>query len=112
TMNVFSYLATAAGGADAYAPGTDLDSDATVTAADYTAKLLALSTPDAVGGNYAASSSNFVNGQAAMVVDGPWLISSIQSTMDDPCKVRVVAAPTFGDDAIEPGYTVTDSLNV
>jgi raffinose/stachyose/melibiose transport system substrate-binding protein len=112
TMNVFSYLATAAGGSDAYAPGIDLDSDATVTAADYTARLLALSTPDAVGGNYAASSSNFVNGQAAMVVDGPWLISSIQSTMDDPCKVKVVAAPTFGDGAIEPGYTVTDSLNV
>jgi ABC-type glycerol-3-phosphate transport system substrate-binding protein len=112
TMNVFSYLATAAGGADVYAPGADLDSPAIVQAADYTKQLLALSTPDAVGGNYASSSSNFVNGQSAMVVDGPWLISSIQSTVPDACSVKVAAAPTFGDGAIEPGYTVTDSLNV
>ncbi|MFT4285043.1 MAG: extracellular solute-binding protein [Protaetiibacter sp.] len=112
TMNVFSYLATAAGGAEVYAPGADLDSEPIATAAEYTAKLLALSTPDAVGGNYSASSSNFVNGQAAMVVDGPWLISSIQSTVAEPCAIKVAAAPTFGTDAIEPGYTVTDSLNV
>ncbi|MDR1185855.1 MAG: extracellular solute-binding protein [Bifidobacteriaceae bacterium] len=112
TMNIFSYLATAAGGQDAYGPGANLDSAAIETAAEYTARLLELSTPDAVGGNYAASSSNFVNGQAAMIVDGPWLISSIQSSMADPCSVKVAPAPTFGTDVISPGYTVTDSLNV
>lgn len=111
TMNVFSYLATAAGGADVYAPGADLDSPAIATAADYTKQFLALSTPDAVGGNYASSSSNFINGQSAMVVDGPWLISSIQSGVEDPCTIQVAAAPTFADGTIEPGYTVTDSLN-
>lgn len=112
TMNVFSYLATAAGGADVYAPGADLDSAAITTAADYTKQILALSTPDAVGGNYASSSSNFVNGQSAMIVDGPWLISSIQSTMSNPCAVKVAAAPTFDNGEIDAGYTVTDSLNV
>ncbi|WP_210507618.1 ABC transporter substrate-binding protein [Naasia sp. SYSU D00057] len=113
TMNAFSYLATAEGGPEAYAPGTDLDSPAITKAADYTKRLLALSTPDAVGGNYAASSSNFLNGQSASIIDGPWLISSIQSTLgDDACKIAVAAAPTFDNGAIEPGYTVTDSLNV
>jgi len=113
TMNAFSYLATADGGADVYAPGSDLDNPAIVKAADYTKQLLALSTPDAVGGNYAASSSNFLNGQSASIIDGPWLISSIQSTLgDDACKIAVAPAPTFGNGAIEPGYTVTDSLNV
>ncbi len=113
TMNAFSYLATAEGGPDVYAPGTDLDNPAIVKAADYTKRLLGFSTPDAVGGNYAASSSNFLNGQSASVIDGPWMISSIQSTLgDDACKIAVAAAPTFDNGAIEPGYTVTDSLNV
>lgn len=112
TMNVFSYLATAAGGAEVYAPGADLNTPAIAKAADYVRQFLALSTPDAVGGNYAASSSNFVNAQAAMVVDGPWLISSIQGTVAEPCTIAVAPAPTFGDGAIEPGYTITDSLNV
>ncbi|MDN3310464.1 extracellular solute-binding protein [Microbacterium oryzae] len=111
TMNVFSYLATAAGGADVYAPGADLDSPAISTAADYTKRLLALSTADAVGGNYASSSSSFINGQSAMIVDGPWLISSIQSGVEDPCSIKVAPAPTFDNGEIESGYTVTDSLN-
>jgi ABC-type glycerol-3-phosphate transport system substrate-binding protein len=112
TMNAFSYLATAEGGADVYAPGADLDSPAIAKAAEYTEKLLKLSTPDAVGGNYSASTSNFLNGQSASIIDGPWLISSIQSGVKNPCSVAVAAAPTFDNDAIDPGYTVTDSLNV
>jgi raffinose/stachyose/melibiose transport system substrate-binding protein len=112
TMNAFSYLATAEGGADVYAPGADLDNPAIVQAADYTKRLLALSTPDAVGGNYAASSSNFLNGQSASIIDGPWLISSIQSTVKDACSIGVAPAPTFDNGKIDPGYTITDSLNV
>ncbi|MCU1639217.1 MAG: extracellular solute-binding protein [Microbacteriaceae bacterium] len=112
TMNALSYVATAKGGPDAYAPGADLDSAAIVAAADYTKQLLALSTPDAVGGNYSASTSNFLNGQSASIIDGPWLISSIQSTVPEPCSIGVAAAPGFNDGAIEPGYTVTDALNV
>jgi raffinose/stachyose/melibiose transport system substrate-binding protein len=112
TMNAFSYLATAEGGPDVYAPGTDLDSPAIEKAADYTKQLLALSTPDAVGGNYSASTSNFLNGQSASIIDGPWLISSIQSGVEDACSISVAPAPTFDNGAIEPGYTVTDSLNV
>jgi raffinose/stachyose/melibiose transport system substrate-binding protein len=112
TMNAFSYLATALGGPDAYAPGTSLDSDAIAEAADYTKQLLALSTQDAVGGNYSASTGNFLNKQTASIIDGPWLISSIQSTVKDPCTIKVAAAPTFDNGEVEPGYTVTDSLNV
>ncbi|HEY8590926.1 MAG TPA: extracellular solute-binding protein, partial [Naasia sp.] len=101
TMNAFSYLATAEGGPEVYAPGADLDNPAIAKAADYTNRLLALSTEDAVGGNYAASSSNFLNGQSASIIDGPWLISSIQSTVEDACSIAVAPAPTFGSDAIE-----------
>lgn len=111
TLNVFSYLAISAGGSDVYVPGSDLNQAAIVKAADYTKQFLELSTADAVGGNYASSSGNFVNGQSAMVVDGPWLISALSGGMEDPCIVKMAAAPTFGDGVAEPGYTVTDSLN-
>ena len=91
TMNAFSYIAASAGGADAFAPGKSLDSPAIVKAAEGAKTLFALSTPDALGGNYSASSSAFLNGQAAAVIDGPWLISSIQGTMKNPSAVEVAA---------------------
>jgi ABC-type glycerol-3-phosphate transport system substrate-binding protein len=112
TMNAFSSIAASAGGADAFAAGMSLDNPAIVTAAEDTKKLFALSTPDALGGNYSTSSSAFLNGQAAAVIDGPWLISSIQGTMKDPSAVEVAAAPTFGDGKLAPGSVITDSLNV
>jgi ABC-type glycerol-3-phosphate transport system substrate-binding protein len=112
TMNAFSYIAASAGGADAFGPGKSLDSPAIVTAAEDIKKLFALSTPDALGGNYSTSSSAFLNGQAAAVIDGPWLISSIQGAMKDPSAVEVAAAPTFGDGKLAPGSVITDSLNV
>jgi raffinose/stachyose/melibiose transport system substrate-binding protein len=112
TMNLVSYLATSAGGADVYAPGQSLDSPAVERAADYTKRLLDVSTPDAVGANYSVSSANFLAGRAAAVIDGPWLISSIQSEVEDPCSVKVAPAPVFDDSELERGYTVTDALNV
>lgn len=111
TMNVFSYVASSAGGEDAYTPGSELDSPAIATAADYTRRLLEVSTPDAVGANYSVSSSNFLSGRAAAIIDGPWLISSIQAEVEDPCTVQVAPAPVLAGSQIPAGYTVTDSLN-
>jgi ABC-type glycerol-3-phosphate transport system substrate-binding protein len=112
TMNAFSSIAASAGGADAFAQGKPLDSPAIIKAAEDIKKLFALSTPDALGGNYSTSSSAFLNGQAAAVIDGPWLISSIQGAMKDSAAVEVAAAPTFGDGKLAPGSVITDSLNV
>jgi ABC-type glycerol-3-phosphate transport system substrate-binding protein len=112
SMNAFSYIAASAGGADAFAQGKPLDSPAVIKAAEDAKKLFALSTPDALGGNYSTSSSAFLNGQTAAVIDGPWLISSIQGAMKDPAAVEVAAAPTFGDGKLAPGSAITDSLNV
>ena len=112
TMNAFSYIAASAGGPDAFAQGKPLESPAIVEAAEDIKKLFALSTPDALGGNYSTSSSAFINGQAAAVIDGPWLISSIEGAMKDPAAVEVAAAPTFGDGKLAPGSAITDSLNV
>lgn len=111
TMNAFSYLATSAGGPDAFAVGTSLDNPAVATAAADTKKLLSYAPKDALGANYAAASSDFIGGRAATVIDGPWFISTIQGGMKDACSIGVAAAPTFGDGVSQPGSVVTDSLN-
>lgn len=110
-MNAFSYLALSAGGPDAFAPGKNLDNPAIVSAATKLKKLFAVAPKDALGGNYAAASSDFLSGRAAMVIDGPWLISSIQKQMKDACSVAVAPAPTDGNGKLKPGSVVTDSLN-
>lgn len=112
TMNVYSYLATAAGGLDAYADGSSFDLDALTKAAEDTKELFGYSTADAVGANYSVSTTNFLTGQSAVIVDGPWFISSVQGQMENPDDVVAAAAPTFGDGVAPAGYTVTDSLNV
>jgi raffinose/stachyose/melibiose transport system substrate-binding protein len=110
TMNAFSYLATAAGGPNAFAVGKSLNNSAVVTAATDLKKLFIYAPKDALGGNYAAASADFLSGHAATVIDGPWLISSIQSQMKNT-TVGVAAAPTNGDGKIQAGSVVTDSLN-
>jgi raffinose/stachyose/melibiose transport system substrate-binding protein len=110
TMNAFTYLATAAGGVDVFNLNQSLNSPAIVEGASQLKKLFNYTTPDAVGANYAISSNNFITGKAAMVIDGPWLISSLQSAGAN--DVGVAVAPTNGDDRVPAGYIVTDSLNL
>jgi ABC-type glycerol-3-phosphate transport system substrate-binding protein len=111
SMNALSYSALAHGGADATAVGSNLDSAAIKSSAADVQKLLTDYAPkDAVGGNYAAASADFLGGRAAMVIDGPWLISSVQSKMSDPDQVGVAAGPTATGGAAA-GSIVTDSLN-
>ena len=110
-MNAFSYAALAHGGADATAVDADLDSPAIKSSAADVQKLLADYAPkDAVGGNYAAASADFLGGRAAMVIDGPWLISSVQSKMSNKDQIGVAAGPSAPGGA-EAGSIVTDSLN-
>ena len=111
SMNAFTYLAAGLGGPDVFAIGEPLNSEGVISAAGYLNQLFEYSTADAVGANYSVSVSNFLNKNAAMIIDGPWLISSIQSQYDDPCTVGVAVSPTFGDDTIPAGFIVTDSLN-
>jgi ABC-type glycerol-3-phosphate transport system substrate-binding protein len=112
TMNALSYVAASAGGAEAYAPGKPMDEKAIETAAEYTQRLFGVSTQDAVGANYAVSSRNFLSGQAAAIIDGPWLISAIQKDVKNPCDVKVAPAPVLDNSQLDHGFTVTDSLNV
>ena len=78
-----------------------------VQAAEYLQKAFAYTTNDAVGANYSVSSSNFLTGKTAMVIDGPWLIGSIPEDMVD--KIKVGVAPSFGDGKVAQNYLVTDA---
>lgn len=110
-MNAFSYLASGVGGPNVFAVDQPLNSPAIVQGAESMKRLFGYTTSDAVGANYSVSSRNFLSKKAAMIIDGPWMISSIQKEVENPCNVAVAVAPTFGNDAIEEGYIVTDSVN-
>jgi raffinose/stachyose/melibiose transport system substrate-binding protein len=83
------------------------------TAATQLKQLFSYAPKNAVGANYAVASANFLDGQAAMVIDGPWLISSIQKDISNYCSnVGVATAPTSGGSTEQPGTIVTDALTV
>jgi ABC-type glycerol-3-phosphate transport system substrate-binding protein len=107
TTNAFTYLAAGIAGTSVFDPGKSLDTPEVAKAAEYLKKLFTYSTPDALGGNYAVSSNNFLSGNTAMIIDGPWLIGSIKPDMVS--KIGVAPAPTFGDGKVKAGFTVTDA---
>ncbi len=111
SMNAFTYLAASIGGPDVFKPGSSLDTPQLVEAATNLQRLFGYTTPDAVGANYSVSTQNFLSGRAAIIIDGPWLISSIQDQVTDPCSVQVAAGPASASGALPAGFAVTDSVN-
>ncbi len=112
TMNAFTYLTTATGGSNVFEPGHPLNTPEVVQGATQLKKLFDYTTADAVGANYSVSSNNFLTAKAAMAIDGPWMISAIETQSGGPGDVAVALAPTDGDNKVPPGYIVTDSLNL
>lgn len=111
-MNAYSYLAISDGGTGAY-DATKLQTGPMTTAATQLKQLFSYAPKNAVGANYAVASADFLDGQAAMVIDGPWLISSIQKDIPNYCSnVGVATAPTNGNSTEQPGTIVTDALTV
>jgi len=105
--NALTYFAAGLGGTSVFDPGKSLDTPEVAKAAEYLRKLFDYTTPDALGGNYSVSSNNFLTGNTAMIIDGPWLIGSIKEDMID--KIGVAPSPTFGNGKVQPGFTVTDA---
>lgn len=64
------------------APDTaDITDPAVVEAVEKIQKMLGeYATPDAVGASAAVAQNNFLNGQAAIISNGPWMIPQINST--------------------------------
>jgi ABC-type glycerol-3-phosphate transport system substrate-binding protein len=111
-MNAYSYLAISDGGTGAYY-ATKLQTAPMTEAAASLKELFSYAPKNAVGANYAVASASFLDGKAAMAIDGPWLISSIQQDIKNYCtNVGVATAPTNGNSTEQPGTIVTDALTV
>jgi ABC-type glycerol-3-phosphate transport system substrate-binding protein len=111
-MNAYSYLAISDGGTGAY-HATTLQTAPMTAAAASLKQLFSYAPKNAVGANYAVASADFLDGKAAMVIDGPWLISSIQQDIANYCSdVGVAAAPASGGSSDPAGTIVTDALTV
>lgn len=62
----------------------DYNSPDFIKAADMIQKmLLNYTTKDALGGKYENGANNFLNGNTAMIANGPWMISDFQAKGDD-----------------------------
>ncbi|CAM3390155.1 ABC transporter substrate-binding protein [Marinicrinis lubricantis] len=105
--NAFTYLAAGAGGTDVFEMGKSLDQPAVIKAAENLKKLFEYTTEDALGAGYAVSSNHFILGNTAMIIDGPWLIGSLDPEMMD--SIGVAPGPTFGDGTVPEGFIITDT---
>jgi raffinose/stachyose/melibiose transport system substrate-binding protein len=63
---------------------TDYNVPAFVDAMKVLRRLFDYTTPDAVGGNYALASNNFLSGNTSMIPNGPWMIPSLSDTQYAP----------------------------
>ena len=106
TCNLFTYLAASYAGVDKLNEGGDIDTDEMKDAAAKLAELTKYTTSDAIGANYSVAMNNFVSEKTAMVIDGPWLIGSLEPIKD---KVGIAQMPSFQDGKVAENYVVTDA---
>lgn len=87
TMLPFTaYIATQEGGLDFMYKRfpTDFNIPAVENAATYVQKMFKYTTVDAIGATYAIAANNFVSGKAAMLPNGPWIMSTFLDTKTAP----------------------------
>ncbi len=87
----------------------DYNSPDFVKAADMVQKMLMnYTTQDALGGKYENGANNFLNGNTAMIANGPWMISDFQAEGDE--FVNNIATALYPESGIfsgsMPGYLV------
>ena len=87
----------------------DYNSADFIKAADYVQKmLLNYTTKDALGGKYENGANNFLNGNTAIIANGPWMISDFQAKGDE--FVNNIGTALYPNSGIfsgsMPGYLV------
>jgi raffinose/stachyose/melibiose transport system substrate-binding protein len=106
--NYLSYFAGGLGGTNVFDIDRPLNSPAIVEAASRLQEAFQYTTQDAIGGKWAVSVQNFVAGNTAVLLDGPWVIGLIDNQMQNPDQVVVAPAPKFKLD--DPSLLLTDAL--
>ncbi|MBJ6362674.1 ABC transporter substrate-binding protein [Paenibacillus sp. GCM10012307] len=107
STNALTYLAAAADGMDVFKAGVSLDTPGMVAAAEKLKQLFSYSTDDAIGANYSISSNHFALGNTAMIIDGPWLIGSLDDELQK--NIGISAGPLVHQGHAQKGFIVTDT---
>lgn len=106
-MLLYSYLVSSIGGPDVMENG--LDDPAYVKAAELLKQLFAYAPKDAVGATYQQYASHYLNEKAAMIVNGPWMISELTEKGGDAlaAKMGIGASPTASGGKGEQGALIS-----
>lgn len=93
-MLLYSHIVSSIGGPDVFENG--LDDPAFVQGAEILKQLFAYAPKDAVGATYQQYAAHFLNEGAAIIVNGPWMISEFQQHDNAlPDKIGVAASPGY-----------------
>lgn len=106
-MLLYSYLVSSIGGSDVLEKG--LDDPAYVQAAEMLKQLFAYSPKDAVGATYQQYASHYLNEKAAMIVNGPWMISEFLEKGGEAlaAKMGVGTSPSAKDGTGKQGALIS-----
>lgn len=105
SMLWYSQLVVSIGGPDVYSRG--LSDPAFLEAAKVLQKMYKYTTKDAVGATAAVSSGHFLNGDTAMILNGPWYIGTIKAQGKNALydNVSIAPAPMYeGGQGKDNGY--------
>ncbi len=105
--NVLTYAAAAGGGMHVFDTGKSLDTPEMVKAYELLKELFRYSTDDAIGANYSISSNHFALGNTAMIIDGPWLIGSLDEELQK--SIGVAPGPLLAGGQAKEGFIITDT---
>lgn len=102
----YSQLVSAIGGPNVYKKG--LQDPAFVEAAKVLKRLFNYTTGDAVGGNANLAAAHFLNGDTAILLNGPWFIGRIKkegknNLYDD---IRIAPLPVYPGGKGKPGHYI------
>ncbi len=93
-MLLYSNIVSSIGGPDVYKNG--LNDPAFVKGAEIMKKLFEYTPKDAVGATYQQYAAHFLNEEAAITVNGPWMTSEIQQHNSAlPAKMSIGASPAY-----------------
>ncbi len=106
SMLWYSQLLSAIGGPGVYKKG--LNDPAFVEAAKVLKKLFDYTSGDAIGGNAGQAAAHFLNGDTAILLNGPWFIGRIKKEGKDNLydDIRVAPLPTYEGGKGKPGQYI------
>mgnify|MGYP001352905460 CR=1 FL=1 len=102
-MLLYSYIVSSIGGPDVMKKG--LDDPAYAQAAELLKKLFEYAPGDAVGATYQQYASHFINEKAAIIVNGPWMISEFPEELKG--KIGVGTSPAAANGKGKQGALIS-----